>query len=191
MATLLYIHGFLSSPLSTKAQQVKQWLVEQRPDITFCCPQLPPYPDQCAQILMEQVTTAKTPIYVMGSSLGGFWSTWLAEQIGCKAVLINPAVDVMTLIPPFLHQTLNNYHHSDTYFLTDDHLQQLQHYCVSELTEPKRYWLLVQTGDETLDYRLAVEKYAGCRHTVEQGGDHSFQRFERFISDIINFFETQ
>ena len=190
MASLLYIHGFLSSPLSTKAQQVKHWLGQYRPDIDYRCPALTPYPDQCAAALTDIVHQAKGPIYLIGSSMGGFWATWLAEQHPCKAVLVNPAVDVLGLMPAYLNQDLNNYHNEHSYRLNPQHLQQLKRYIVDSPQRREQYWLLVQTGDKTLDYRLAVEKYTGCRQTVEPEGDHSFQGFERLIPQLIDFFES-
>jgi predicted esterase YcpF (UPF0227 family) len=190
MATIIYIHGFLSSPLSAKAQQVKAWLSQHRPDISYICPQLPPYPNKCADILEGCMVNADSPVYLMGSSMGGFWATWLVEKYGCKALLVNPAVDVFRLMPAYINQQLANYHIDEHYCLTAEHLDQLRSYHVETPQKCSNYWLLVQTGDETLDYSLAVEKYSACRQTIEQGGDHSFQGFDRFIPQAINFFES-
>jgi len=191
MPTLLYIHGFLSSPSSFKAKQVKEYCRKYHPDITYLCPQLPPYPDQCAQQLEALINAADQPVYLIGSSMGGFWATWLSERYACKAVLVNPAVDVISLMPKYVGVSLKNYHHDETYLLTRRHLDQLKTYVVEELKQKSHYWLIAQEGDETLDYRLAVEKYAGCKQTVEPGGDHGFQRFERFFDDMANFFNSK
>lgn len=193
MPTLLYIHGFLSSPLSHKAQSLQRWLQVNRPDIHFCCPLLTPYPVECARSLEGIVETAigsGTPIYLAGSSLGGFWATYLAERYRLPAVLINPAVDALNLLPNYINQPLANYHTDDTYCLQADDLVALSRYDTPIIQYPAAYWLLAQKGDETLDYRLAVEKYRQCRQTVEPGGDHSFQGFERFYADMMMFFET-
>jgi hypothetical protein len=199
MASLLYIHGFLSSPMSAKAQQMQCWLKQYRPDIAFYCPQLPPYPKQCASILddliavirADSVEKNKQPIYLMGSSLGGFWATWLAERYGLPAVLINPAVDIEKLIPSYLGVELKNYHNADTYRLDEKDFDDLLSYRVDKLKSVENYWLLAQTGDETLDYLLAEEHYKGCYQLIEQGGDHSFQNFDRLIPQAINFFENK
>ena len=199
MASLLYIHGFLSSPMSAKAQSMQQWLKLHRPDIAYYCPQLPPYPKPCATILDALISaitsdtgdSAKLPIYVMGSSLGGFWATWLAECYRLQAVLINPAVDIDKLMPSYLNVELKNYHHADTYRLDEKDFNDLLSFQRGKLANLENYWLLAQTGDETLDYRLAQERYKGCHQTIEQGGDHSFQNFENFIPQIINFFENK
>ncbi len=192
MHTLLYIHGFLSSPESFKAQQVKEWLTLHRPDIEYCCPALTPHPEECAQTLISMVQLIRArqqPLYLMGSSMGGFWVTYLAERFNLPAVLINPAVDVLGLMPKYVDIPLKNYHNDETYQLNSDDLKALARYDTPTIKRHKNYWLLVQTEDETLDYRLAVNKYQGCRQTVEQGGDHGFQDFSRFHEPSIDFFE--
>lgn len=189
MAALLYIHGFLSSPASFKAVQVRDWLAQHRPDIAFICPQLTPYPQQTRQQLSGLVEQQSGPLYLMGSSLGGFWASWLAEEFDLPAVLINPSVNPQLLLPPLLQQPLRNYHSDERYTLNAEHLQQM---CALANFQPRRvnnYWVLLQTGDETLDYRLAVAHYARSQCLVEDGGDHSFQGFERFIAPAVTFFE--
>ena len=189
MATLLYIHGFLSSPLSFKAQQAARWLSSVHPDIAFYCPQLPPYPAQ-TQYQLEQLVESllPQPVYVMGSSLGGFWATWLAEKYNLKAVLINPAVRPQDFMPAYLEVDLKSYHTDDSYRLHAGHITEIIAADIP-ITRPANYWLLLQTGDETLDYRQAVQKYAGCKQTIEEGGDHAFQGFERYLDDCITFFQ--
>lgn len=193
MPQFLYIHGFLSSPQSYKAQQVERWLDEHHPHIQYHCPLLTPYPDECVGALcelVERALEAKDPIYLMGSSMGGFWASYLVERYNIPAVLINPAVDTTRLMPHYIGQTLKNYHTDDVYCLREDDLVTLSRYDTSIIQRHSNYWLLVQTADETLDYRLAVNKYQQCRQTIEQGGDHSFQGFERFHAAALDFFRT-
>lgn len=188
MSHLIYIHGFLSSPSSHKAIQVKQWLADNQPDIEYHCPFLTAYPGptrQSLESLIEDLLPA--PVYLMGSSLGGYWATWLVEKYQLRAVLINPAVKPSMLNPEYVNVELKNYHSEDTYILTDQDIEELFAVDVSEIQLHNNYWLMVQTGDETLDYRLAVEKYAGCKQLVEEGGDHSFQNFDKRIIEAIEF----
>ncbi|MEX1033913.1 MAG: YqiA/YcfP family alpha/beta fold hydrolase [Cellvibrionaceae bacterium] len=189
MALLLYIHGFLSSPHSHKAQQVESWLKDNRLDIDYACPTLTAYPDHaiaCLQDIVEQ--HSPEPVYLLGSSLGGYYATYLAEKYNLRAVLINPAVKPYRLISDYLNQDLKNYHTEDHYRLERRHIEVLRALETDRLQYPANYWLLVQTADETLDYRDAVNTYRGCRQTVERGGDHGFQGFERWLPDIIRFF---
>ena len=192
MCQLLYIHGFLSSPQSYKAQQMKAYLQLHHPNVAYHCPQLTPYPQTCAAVLeaiVDKAIAANETIALMGSSMGGFWATYLAERYNIPAVLINPAVEALDLMPKYIGQTLYNYHTEDVYYLTTDDLALLSRYDTPVITRTTNYWVFLQAGDETLDYRLAADRYRECQQTVEQGGDHCFQGFERFHSATLRFFE--
>lgn len=187
MPRLLYIHGFLSSPASVKAVQVRDWLAQNRPDIEYLCPALSPHPEATRKTLEDIVAQSGAPIGLMGSSLGGFWATWLAERFDVPALLINPSTNPMGLLPAYLHRPVKNFHTDATYTLTERDLAGLARCNTPVIQRPANYWLLAQTGDETLDYRLAVAKYRACRQTVEEGGDHGFQGFERYIAPAVDF----
>lgn len=187
MSVLIYIHGFLSSPLSYKAQQTQQWLARKRPDVRYICPQLTPYPEQARRMLEELVESLLPEhVGVMGSSLGGFWATWLAEKYDLRALLINPAVSPWTFMPSYLEVDLKSYHTEDTYRLSATHINEIKA-CDAPIKRADNYWVLLQTGDETLDYQLAAKKYSACRQTIEPGGDHSFQGFERYLPEAVAF----
>jgi predicted esterase YcpF (UPF0227 family) len=190
MAALLYIHGFLSSPLSFKAQQTQTWLAANHPEIDYHCPQLSPYPAKTQQCLEDVVESLlPEPVYLMGSSLGGFWATWLAEKYNLRALLINPAVRPQEFMPKYVGIELKSYHTDDIYHLQSHHIEEIK--VVDVLPHRlENYWLLVQTGDETLDYRRAVKKYKGCKQTIEEGGDHSFQSFERYLESGLTFLQS-
>ena len=191
MSSLVYIHGFLSSPESYKAQLVKQWLGKHRPDIHYACPFLPPFPGEAKSILDNLIAELSAgPVMLMGSSLGGFWCTYLVETYDVRAVLINPAVKPSMLLPEYLNRPLKNYNTDDTYVLNTRHIEELKSVDMPVIDKKSNYWVMLQTGDETLDYRLAAEKYSGCRQLVEEGGDHSFQNFERWIPEAIQFLEN-
>lgn len=190
MTSLVYIHGFLSSPLSAKAEITRKWLSRFHPEIQFYCPQLPPYPNTTRDILenlIEQLLPG--PVYLVGSSLGGFWASWLVEKYNLPAVLINPAVDPQNFMPNYMGIDLKSYHTDDTYYLQSHHIDEILAANLP-VTRCDNYWLLVQTGDETLDYRDAVKKYAHCKQTIEKGGDHSFQGFENYLPEINQWFNT-
>lgn len=191
-AHLVYIHGFLSSPMSYKAQQVKAWLATHRPDIQYYCPYITSYPNESKQrldALLQTLTSTGLPIYLMGSSLGGFWATYLAERFQCPAVLINPAVNPALLEEQYFGQSLDNYQLPVTYHLGEEHSGILARVDCLHIKKPSQYWLMVQTGDGVLDYTLAVKKYQGAKQLVEPGGDHSFQKFERWIDQCIDFLQ--
>lgn len=191
MGLVLYIHGFLSSPLSLKAQQVHSWLTLHKPDWNYCCPELPAYPAE-AMATLESIVRKHwdRPVYLLGSSLGGYYATYLSQIYSLKTVLINPAVRPYRFMLEYLNRGLKNYHTDNTYYLTSEHIQQIRRYELEILSQPEKIWLLVQTGDQTLDYRDAVSYYVGCKQAVEQGGDHSFEGFKNKLPEIITFLEN-
>tara|TARA_B100000809_G_C15103128_1_gene517695 strand:+ start:489 stop:1082 length:594 start_codon:yes stop_codon:yes gene_type:complete len=190
LIALIYIHGFLSSPQSYKAQQVGALLGAQRPDISYHCPHLTPYPAEVQRQLETLVESLlPQPVYLLGSSLGGYWCTYLAEKYDLPAVLINPSVRPYEMMLDYLEQPLKSYYSDQVYTLSAVHVDEIKAVDTPLITRPENYWLMAQTADETLDYRQAVEKYSACKQWVEEGGDHSFQNFERHIPSILEFLE--
>lgn len=188
---LLYIHGFNSSPLSEKGVLTANFLARQYPDVRLVQPQLPSDIDAAARLLADLTGEARERGEVLryiGSSLGGFYATWLAETFGGKAVLINPAVSPYDLFEEFLGPQHNPYT-DEHYQVLPEHREALKSYDVEAIANPDRFFVLLQTGDEVLDYRLALDKYHCCRMLIEPGGDHSFVGFERQLPDIAAFLE--
>jgi predicted esterase YcpF (UPF0227 family) len=124
-------------------------------------------------------------ICLVGSSLGGFYATHLAEKHGLKAVLINPAIDPHVGLGAFLGPQ-QNLHSGERYELTERHLEEWAQLHAAAVT-PGRYLLLLETGDEVLDYRHAVERYRGARQVVVAGGDHALQSFPEHLGLIFDF----
>jgi len=185
---LLYIHGFNSSSRSHKATVMAEYCAEHRADIKVLTPQLPSFPQQAAFYLQQLVEQYKDQyqIALVGSSLGGYLSTWLNSQYGFKVVVVNPAVKPYELLVDYLGEQVNPYT-NERYILETKHIDELKALDVTAITKPSDFWLLQQTEDEVLDYRQAVEKYQGATQTVEEGGDHSFVDFERYPQQIITF----
>ena len=182
---ILYLHGFTSGPQSHKAQALGARTRERGRGDCFICPQLPASPraaiDLAAELIERHGVTT-----VVGSSLGGYYSTYLAETFDLKAVLVNPAV--------VAHLSLKDYvgpqhwlYTGESFDFTREHIEELRAIEVPVLGKPQRFWLLVEQGDETLDYRHAVSRYAGARQTVLPGGDHSFTRWSEYLDAIIEF----
>jgi predicted esterase YcpF (UPF0227 family) len=126
---------------------------------------------------------------LVGSSLGGYYATYLAEKYDLQAVLINPAVVAHIALAEYLGPQVNLYT-GETFVFTLDHIAELSALEVPRLSRPERFWLLAETGDELLDYRQAVTRYAGARQTIIEGGDHGFQHFGEFIDPIIDLAGT-
>ncbi len=182
---ILYLHGFRSSPASWKIRLLAEHLSAAGLGERLICPALSHIPSVAMAQAGALVANADSPLTLVGSSLGGYYATWLAEQHNLPAVLINPAV----LAPLSLTEHLGmqtNLHTGETFEFTAAHIEELRGLEMTQIT-PSRYLLLVETGDEVLDYRQAVERYAGCRQIVLEGGDHSFTRFPEFVPQILEF----
>jgi predicted esterase YcpF (UPF0227 family) len=184
---IVYLHGFNSSPASGKARQLGEHMAAIGRQADYYCPALPNGPRE-AIALVEAELEQRRPesVTLVGSSLGGFYATYLAEKHGWKAVLVNPAVHAQTLLRSALGPQ-THWHTGEQWELTEAHLAELAALDVERISRPERYLLLVQTGDEVLDYRDAVAYYAGATQIVEDGGDHGFARFERHYQTIRDF----
>lgn len=184
---VVYLHGFNSSPDSQKARLFAAYCrVHCRAEVLI--PSLPHDPALAMQLLEGCVgPPALRPALLVGSSLGGYYATWLAERYGIKAALINPAVAPCDHHGEKFVGPQRNYHTGAEYVFTAEHVQALRGFAVAEVTDATRYLLLVQTGDEVLDYRLALKLYAGCQMVVQEGGNHGFENFAAVLPLILQF----
>ena len=184
---IVYLHGFNSSPASGKARLLGEHMAILGREADYYCPALPISARE-AVALVETDLARRRPqsVTLVGSSLGGFYATYLAERHGWKAVLVNPAVHAHLLLRDALGPQ-KNWHTGETWELAASHLAELAALDVPAISRPERYLLLAQTGDEVLDYRDAVRYYAGARQIVETGGDHGFVGFERHFQTILDF----
>lgn len=185
LPVIVYLHGFNSSPASFKAGVLSERLARAGRAAEFAAPQLPPSPRRAIAVVQE-VLARHPAAALVGSSLGGYYATWLAEQHGLRAVLVNPAVRPYELLRDYLGPQ-QNLHTGERYELTAGHLAELRELEVAQITRPERYLLLVATGDEVLDYRRAVEKYRGCAQVVAEGGDHAFGNFAACLDTVLRF----
>ncbi len=191
---VIYIHGFNSSPLSLKAQQLQQYFAEHKllenAEYELHVPDLDHQPNNAIKQLQTLMDAYKEqPVLVVGSSLGGYYSLWLAAQYDkVCAVLINPAVYPYRLLENLLGENKNLYS-GERYILTEKHIEQLRALDVLKIKDPSRVLLLSQTGDETLDYSEAVDKYPSVVQRVSVGGDHGYVNFDQEIAQIFEFYQ--
>jgi predicted esterase YcpF (UPF0227 family) len=184
---LIYIHGFNSSPASIKARQLHARLQAIGRGELYRCPALPDRPAHAiARLEQEMAGAPADETTLIGSSLGGYYATWLAEQSGCRAVLVNPAIAPHEGLRAYLGPQKNLYT-GEPYELTATHLQEMAALYVARLTRMERYYLMVTTGDEVLDYRDAITRYAGAKQLIVPGSDHGFSEFERYLDSVLAF----
>jgi predicted esterase YcpF (UPF0227 family) len=190
---ILYLHGFTSGPQSQKALALQARMQQRGIGDRFVCPQLPASPRDAIRLaetlLATPVGADSTPsdqATLVGSSLGGYYATWLAEKHDLKSVLVNPAVASAISLEQYLGPQRWLYS-GEEFELTREHLAEMNALYLPTLKRPERFWLLAEEGDETLDYRQAVARYVGAKQTVLPGGDHSFTRWDDYLDGIIEF----
>ena len=185
---LLYLHGFRSSPQSTKARQVAARVGERHPHVTWCCPQLPPSPRAALDMLMQVVAGwPKTSMAVMGSSLGGFYATCVAEAVGCKAVLLNPAIHPARDLAKYIGEQTAWHDPGEHFFFQPRYIDELRVLAPGPIAHPEKYFAIIAKGDEVLDWREMTGRYPGARIKLLEGGDHALSDFDRHIDEVFDF----
>ncbi|MDP2254545.1 MAG: YqiA/YcfP family alpha/beta fold hydrolase [Polaromonas sp.] len=187
---LLYLHGFRSSPQSIKARQVAARVQAQHPGVAWWCPQLPPSPREAMDLVMQGIADwPRDAMAVAGSSLGGFYATWVAEHTGCKAVLLNPAVDPARDLAKYIGEQTSWHDPQERFFFKPEFIGELQALDAGPLTEPQRYFAVIAKGDEVLDWREMTGRYADARIKLLEGGDHALSDFDTHIDEVLAFLD--
>ena len=187
---LLYLHGFRSSPQSAKAHLMAARVAAGHPAVHWWCPQLPPSPRAAAALIDEG--TADWPaerMAVVGSSLGGYYASWLAERRGCRAVLLNPAVDPARDLAAHVGEQSAWHDPAAHFFFRAEYVGELRVLQAGPLADPRRILAVIAKGDEVLDWREMSARYAGARRRLLEGGDHALSGFPALIDEVIEFLQ--
>lgn len=184
---ILYLHGFRSSPQSNKASQIRAALRARGREGGYACPQLPASPRAAIETALA-VTANEDPsrLVLIGSSLGGYYATRLAERLGCRAVLLNPAIRPYDDLRAHLG-VQPVFFSTDTVDIKPEHLDEMLAIDTPQITRPERYFLIAATGDEVIDYRTMIAKYAGCRQRIIPGSDHQLTDFAQYLDEVLAF----
>lgn len=183
---IIYLHGFCSSVDSFKAQLVKSY-IERNNVHTLFLKDLPPSPAQAMSLVEAHIASLDDQYWgVVGSSLGGFYATYLSQKYAKKAVLINPAVDAHLILEKALGKN-TNYHTGESFDFTQTHLQELQQLHLPKLQQAQNLLLLTKVGDEVLDFQKGVDYYQGSEQVVLEGGDHGFADYENYLEKTFDF----
>ena len=185
---LLYLHGFRSSPQSTKARLTAAWLAAHRPEVHWWCPQLPPSPKDAMQLVEAGIAGwPRASMSVVGSSLGGFYATVVAERCGCRAVLLNPAVEPERDLADHLGETTAWHDPAQRLRFDAASLDELRALHPPPITRPERYLAIVAKGDEVLDWREMAARYAGTHLELIEGGDHALSDYPERLPRVMRF----
>ena len=187
MPTLVYAHGFKSASRSRKATQLRDYLHAQQPNVNYLSPDLSFDPERAlAQLEQCCAGVAADALTIVGSSLGGFYAVVLAEKLGCRAALLNPSIRPFATLAQYLGPQTNQ-HTGEVFDFIEAHVLALRQRFVAKVTRPERYLLVVETGDEVLDYHDAVSYYAGAAQIVIEGGDHELKSFPQHFAAVLKF----
>jgi predicted esterase YcpF (UPF0227 family) len=196
---ILYLHGFRSSPASLKARLLTDYFAAHGRAAEFVCPQLPASPAQAINLLQRIIDQygnqhavqsdnqhSAQKLCLIGSSLGGFYATYLAEKNNCKAVLINPAVTPPRDLEKYVGVT-TAYHSDEVFEFKSEYVEELRQFAISKISHPERYFLLAATGDEVLDWREMVSHYPSAKQHIIQGSDHGISEFADYLNLVVAF----
>lgn len=188
---VVYVHGFRSSPASHKAQVLGQRIAAlntaRHSDDHYLSPQLPASPNDAIQLLEDLLRPyAPENVTLVGSSLGGYYATWLAEKHGYRAVLLNPMTRLLPEFEQFVGVT-TSFHSDEPFEFKREYVDHLRAMTITHVTRPERYFLIAAKGDELLGWRDMVAHYPGARQRVLEGSDHSLTGFENFIDEVLAF----
>ncbi len=184
---ILYVHGFRSSPQSMKARLMAAHFAATKH--RFVCPQLPASPAAAMALACEFIEDrgdAARDWALIGSSLGGYYATWLAERYGCRAALLNPAVMAVEDLSGYVGE-LTMYHSGEPFEWRAEYLHELQALRVDQITRPERYLLLAATGDEVLDWKQMRDHYPGAKQHIIEGSDHAISEFVDYVDEVADF----
>jgi uncharacterized protein len=185
---LLYLHGFRSSPQSFKAERLRQWLAVHRPDVHWWCPQLPPSPRAAMALVGDGIAAwpwQRTA--TVGSSLGGFYATAVAEHTGCRAVLINPAVEPARDLANYIGELTAFHDPSQRLHFRAEYIDELHQIACGPLQHPERYLAIIAKGDELLDWREMSARYATAAQRLIEGSDHALSDFDDHLPALLDF----
>jgi predicted esterase YcpF (UPF0227 family) len=188
---LLYLHGFRSSPQSAKARLMAQQVAAHHPDWVWLCPQLPPSPKKAMSIVTHTIKDWPThSMAVVGSSLGGFYATWIAEQRACRAVLLNPAVNPARDLEKYIGEQTQFHAPEEHFYFKAEYVQELRDLQCGELNQPQNYLAIIAKGDEVLDWREMHARYQNANVLLLEGGDHAISNFEEHLPAVMEHLGT-
>ncbi|HEY8048007.1 MAG TPA: YqiA/YcfP family alpha/beta fold hydrolase [Ramlibacter sp.] len=185
---LLYLHGFRSSPKSTKARMVAARVAQLHPDVQWWCPQLPPSPAAAMDLVMDGIASwPRERMGVIGSSLGGFYATCVAQACDCRAVLLNPAVDPARDLAHSIGELTAWHDPGEHFFFEARFVDELHTLAAGELHQPGKFFAVIAKGDEVLDWREMTARYKGARIKLLEGSDHALSDFDSHIGEVFAF----
>ena len=185
---LLYLHGFRSSPQSNKARWLAEHMQKHHPNVHWRCPQLPASPAEAMDLVTKEIRSwPRENMAVIGSSLGGFYATWVAQQCSCPSVLLNPAVDPARDLARYIGEHASWHDPKERIFFRGEYILELQALDMRRHRAAAPELAIIAKGDELLDWREMVDRYPEARRILIEGSDHALSDFPLHIPAIMDF----
>lgn len=189
---LVYLHGFRSSPNSTKAVMTGEGVrALSTPDNIYewYCPQLLASPKESIDMVVKHIDQSKADrIVIIGSSLGGFYTNYLAEKYQCKGIALNPAVYAARELEPHVGM-MTAYDSDEPFDFKAEYIDELRALQVDQISNPERYFLIAAKGDELLDWKEMSIFYPGAKQLILEGSDHGIADYADHLPAVIEFIE--
>jgi predicted esterase YcpF (UPF0227 family) len=194
MHLIVYLHGFRSSPFSMKAKITHRAILDLKGegvDVEWYCPQLPPSPKEAmAMVVMHIKSQNYERLSIIGSSLGGYYATYLAELFSAQATLLNPAIEPARDLESYIGE-LKAWHSDEAFHFKPEYIQELNDLYIKNITKPNHYYLIAAKGDEVLDWQEMVAKYPGAQQLVLEGGDHAISNYLELLPTVLTFHDLK
>ncbi len=187
---MLYLHGFRSSPQSAKAQRMARYVEQNHPRVQLWCPQLPPSPREAMALIEDGIAGwPGARMAVVGSSLGGYYASAVAQRMHCKSVMLNPAVDPARDLAHYIGEQSSWHTPEERFFFRAEYIDELRALDVRGQPQAAPELLVAARGDELLDWREMVARYPQAQHIVLPGGDHALSDFEQVLAPVFAFLD--
>ena len=184
--TILYFHGFKSSSDSTKAKDLHKFISRRTRNTILITPNIHDNFHDAHDQIINLIESNQPKIFFMGSSLGGYYASFFSQKFNKKAVLINPA------IPPLkdfeMHLGKNkNYSNGNKFIITKNDIDYIRSLSYKKILKPKNLMILLESGDEILNYNDTSSYFSGSHIDILYGGDHSYSSFKEKFNKIQDF----
>ena len=185
---LLYLHGFRSSPQSAKARQMAAYVALHHPGVTFWCPQLPPSPRAAMALVAQGIAHwPGAAMAVVGSSLGGFYASWVAHHKGCPSVMLSPAVHPARDLERHIGEQTSWHDPAQRFYFQPEYIGELRALDTSDQPPAAPEMAIIAKGDEVLDWREMAARYTHARRIVQEGGEHALANFSDHLPQVAQF----
>ncbi|AOG24852.1 YqiA/YcfP family alpha/beta fold hydrolase [Acidovorax sp. RAC01] len=187
---LLYLHGFRSSPQSAKARQMAAYVQQRHPQVVFWAPQLPPSPRAAMAMVAQGIAQwPRASMAVVGSSLGGFYASWVAQQMACPSVMLNPAVNPARDLARYIGEQTSWHDPAERFFFLPEYIGELQALDMAARPPAAPEMAIIAKGDEVLDWREMTGRYPNALQIIGEGGDHALSNFAEHLPRIAQFLD--